>query len=165
VVSRVRATARRYSSSIFALVFCASAGLSCHHAGNDADVERAEFGVLFGGDVQDRTSIPLELDSTRQELAIRVTFRRPLETDRLLNWELERPTSKHGPDGGVLYAAELGQIRARAGERRAEAKLSFHPGDPAGEWRVRVRLDRSVILERSFEVTAPPSSAPRKSPP
>jgi hypothetical protein len=129
--------------------------LGCPARNADADVERVEFGVLYGGDIQDRPVIPLELDSTRQELALRVTFRAPQERERVLSWELERPAPQRGADGGALFAAELGEIRAHVGERRAEAKIAFRRGDPPGAWRLTVRLDGRALLERAFTVTEP----------
>lgn len=127
-------------------------GFACRS--QPSEVEIAEFGVLFGGDIQDRETIPLELDPLRQELSLRVTFREPLRAERLVKWELERPTSKRGPDGGLLYAAELGEIRARPGELRAETKLRLRPGDLPGTWRVRARVGGDLVLERSFQVSA-----------
>lgn len=123
---------------------------------SDPPTPRAEFGVLFGGDIQDRSTIPLELEPERQDLALRVTFPAPLEREALVSWELERPTKQRAPDGGIAYAAEIGERRARRGERRVDAKLRFRRGDPVGTWRVRVRVDDQVILERAFQVVEPP---------
>jgi hypothetical protein len=98
--------------------------------------------------------IPLELDPARQELGVRVTFRTPIERDTRVSWELERPSRQRAVDGGLLYAAEIGETRARVGERRAEGKLRFRPGDSIGSWRIRVRVDQNVVLERRFQVVA-----------
>lgn len=149
----LRFTRRASASALLAvLVWGASA---CRSRSMNSEIERVEFGVLYGGDIQDRTTIPLELDATRQELALRVTFRAPLERERIVQWELERPASQRGADGGALFAAELGELRAHPGERRAEAKLAFRRGDLPGAWRLFVRLDGRVVLERSLTVSAP----------
>jgi hypothetical protein len=140
------------SRSSLALVAAAALLVGCR--GKPTELEAVEFGVLFGGDIQDRETIPLELDPARQELAVRVTFREPVRVERVIKWELERPTTKRGSDAGLLYAAELGEIRARPGERRAESKLKLRAGDLPGTWRVRVRIDGDVVLERSFRVSA-----------
>ncbi len=115
---------------------------------------RVEFGVLFGGDIQDRPVIPLELDATRQELGLRVSFPAPLERDARVSWEIEKPAGRRGLDGGMLYAAELGEQRIPAGERRAESSFAFRRGDPLGRWRVVVRVDDRVVFERRFEVVS-----------
>ncbi|HWA73603.1 MAG TPA: hypothetical protein VG937_14760 [Polyangiaceae bacterium] len=145
----------RRALAVGSLAVFAIAALGCPSRGADAELERVEFGVLYGGDIQDREVIPLELDSARQELALRITFRKPLERERVVKWELERPAPQRGADGGTLFAAELGEIRAQAGERRAEAKIAFRRGDAPGAWRLSVRLDGRVVLERSFTVSEP----------
>lgn len=131
-----------------------ASALACR--AEESEPPKAEFGVLFGGDIQDRASIPLELSPERQELGLRVTFPRPLERDARVSWELERPTSKRGPDGGIAYAAELGERRARPGERRVDAKLKFRRGDPVGTWRIRIRVNGQIRLDRAFEVVEAP---------
>lgn len=128
--------------------------LSCHR-GEQSDVERVEFGVLYGGDIQDRASMPLELDPAKQELALRVSFREPVHRERLVRWEFERPISdRKAPDGGTLFSAELGEVPVHVGERRADAKLAFRKSDRPGTFRIRVRLDDRVVLERALAVVA-----------
>lgn len=145
----------RFARRELGLVALAFYAVGCPARGEDAELERVEFGVLFGGDIQDRAVIPLELDPARQELSLRVTFRAALKRERVISWELERPSSQRGADGGLLFAAELGEIRARLGERRAEAKIEFRRGDLPGTWRLRVRVDGTVVAERTIMVTAP----------
>lgn len=130
------------------------AGTACPSR-EDPDLEKVEFGVLYGGDIQDRAVIPLDLDPSRQELSLRVTFRAPLTRERAVSWELERPTAQRSSDGGMLFAAELGELKPGPGARRAEAKIAFRRGDLPGTWRLSVRLDGRVVLQRSFTVTAP----------
>jgi hypothetical protein len=129
--------------------------VGCPQKRADPELERIEFGVLYGGDIQDRAVIPLELAPARQELALRVTFRAPLSRERVVSWELERPAPQKSADGGALFAAELGEIRARIGEQRAEAKLAFRRGDSPGTWRLHVRIDGHPALERTFTVKEP----------
>lgn len=118
-----------------------------------ADPPRAEFGVLYGGDIQDRAQIPLELSPEKQEIGLRLTFPTPLTEDAVVSWELERPTRQKGVDSGIAYAAELGEQRVRRGESRVDVKLRFRKGDPLGTWRIRIHLNRKLVLERPFEVT------------
>jgi hypothetical protein len=138
-----------------ALVAFALLASACPKRQQDPELERVEFGVLFGGDIQDRSAVPLELDSARQELSLRVTFRAPLTRERVVSWELERPAAQRAPDGGAQFAAELGEIRARPGERRAEAKIAFRRGDLPGVWRLHVRIDGHLVLERTITVSEP----------
>jgi hypothetical protein len=147
----MRYFARRELGQLMLALLCAG----CPRQREDPALERVEFGVLFGGDIQDRAVIPLELDPARQELSLRVTFRAPLTRERVVSWELERPSSQRGADGGTLFAAELGEIKAGPGERRAEAKIAFRRGDLPGTWRLHVRLDGRAVLERAFTVGEP----------
>lgn len=134
---------------------------------NDAEAKpRAEFGVLFGGDIQDRERLVLETDPSKQELGVRVTFPEPVTRRTRVSWEVERPSEVRGLDGGTLRAAELGNVTLGPGERRADGKFAFRAGDPPGSWRVRVTVDGEPVLDRGFEVTLPdgrarPKSAPR----
>ena len=136
------------------MVVVATLLVACRDREPDADI-RAEFGVRYGGDIQDRSTLPLELDASKQELGLRVTFPAPLTRARKLRWEFERPSTERAPDGGVLYAAELGETELKPGERRADAKLSFRKADRPGVFRIRVRVDERVVLERAIQVVAP----------
>jgi hypothetical protein len=85
-----------------------------------------------------------------------VTFRAPLTAARLVGWELERPTALKASDGGLAYAAEIGQIRAEPGERRAEAKVRLRANDVPGIWRIHVDVDGERALDRSFQMLPRP---------
>ncbi|HET9960483.1 MAG TPA: hypothetical protein VFQ61_38700, partial [Polyangiaceae bacterium] len=81
------------------LLSCVLLASSCRR-GTDRNTEpRIEFGVLFGGDIQDRPVIPLELDASRQELALRVTFPEPVQRERRVRFELERPPAPNREKG------------------------------------------------------------------
>jgi hypothetical protein len=111
--------------------------------------------VLFGGDIQDRKQLTLELDKAKQELGLRVTFAEPVTHPTRVAWEIERPSRVRGLDGGLARAAELGAITLPAGERRADASFSFRPDDPPGSWRVRISVEGKSVLDRSFDVVLP----------
>lgn len=136
----------------FGLVGALLAAGACRN-GSEAPRARVEFGVPFGGDVQDRSTIEL---GKERELALRVTFPEPLARETVVSWELERPSKQRNPDGGVAYAAEIGERRVRAGERRVDASLGFRRGDPPGTWRIHVRIDGRPALDRQFQVIEPP---------
>jgi hypothetical protein len=116
---------------------------------------RAEFGVLFGGDIQDRERFTLETDPNKQELGLRVTFPAPVSRPTRVDWEIEKPSNVRGLDGGATRSAELGKIELTAGESRADAKFGFRKGDLPGSWRVRVSIDGESVLNRGFEVVLP----------
>jgi hypothetical protein len=118
---------------------------------------RAEFGVLYGGQVQEREELPFELDPSRQRIGFRVTLT-PAPVDALeVRWELGRPgTGRRVADSRGRKArprqVQLGRAHFRAGETTFEQPLAFSPGDPLGLWNIRVQLGSEVVIDRSFLV-------------
>ncbi len=123
-------------------------------------VEEAEFGVFFGGQVQELKEIAKELDPGRQQHGFRLTFRAPLAHDLAIAWELSLPaTDKGGP-----RAAMVGQATAKAGQSLLELPIAFRTSDPLGSWHAKLSADGQVMIDRDFTVIAPPPpprSAPR----
>ncbi|HEV8550244.1 MAG TPA: hypothetical protein VGQ57_14470 [Polyangiaceae bacterium] len=141
----------------FLLAGLASAWLfACDRSPRPPEV-RATFGVFFGGQIQDRQTIPLILDRARQSVGVRLEFAEPPAADRRVEWELDRPAGKKPGDTSRVVA--FGQARARAGEAVLDVPLAFQPNDRPGTWRVRVVLDGQRVLDRAFTVT-PASDAP-----
>jgi hypothetical protein len=135
------------------LLFLAACAGACRTA--EEGTPRAEFGVLYGGDIQDRKQFVLELDRSKQELGLRVTFEEPVRRPLRVSWEIERPSSVRGLDGGFARAAEIGAVTLNAGERRADAPFAFRAGDPPGTWRIVILVESVRVLDRSFEVVRP----------
>ncbi|HMJ13775.1 MAG TPA: hypothetical protein VK524_20300, partial [Polyangiaceae bacterium] len=59
-------------------------------------VGRAEFGIFFGGQVQEREQIPFEPSRARQAQGFRLQFRAPLERELRIEWEINRPLVSQG---------------------------------------------------------------------
>lgn len=135
-----------------------AAGFGCARA-PESLVAEAEFGVFFGGQVQELKEIAKELDAARQRHGFRLTFRAPLSRDVKVTWELSLPAS----DKGGPRAALVGEALARAGEKRLDVPLTFRPADPLGAWHAKVSADGQVVIDRDFTVVAPPP--PPKAPP
>lgn len=110
-------------------------------------VERAELGVFFGGQVQERKEIPFSVDRTKQTWGFRLTFREPLRKTAELAWEIDRP----GPRGRGR-AVELGDAKVRVGQSVFDQEIVMKPGDPLGTWNVRVLVDGEVVIDRSLGV-------------
>ena len=117
----------------------------------------AEFGVLYGGQVQERDEIPFSLDTARQRQGFRLTHTpapaQPLE----VRWELGKPgQGRRTPDSqgrrARPRAVQLGRAHFRAGEPVFEQALPFAPDDPLGLWNLRVLVGDRVVLERPFVV-------------
>lgn len=125
-------------------------------------VQSAEFGVFFGGQVQELKEIPKELDPARQQHGFRLTFRAPLRQDVPVSWEVSFPvTEKGGP-----RAANVGQATAKAGQSVLDVPFAFRPTDPLGSWHAKVTAAGVVVIDRDFQVvTATPAKNAAKSVP
>ncbi len=118
-------------------------------------VKDAEFGVFFGGQVQELKEIAKELDPGRQQHGFRLTFAAPLTRDLAVAWELSLPvTDKGGP-----RAAMVGQATAKAGQSVLELPIQFRTSDPLGSWHAKLTADGQVVVDRDFSVIAPPPAA------
>ena len=123
----------------------------------DPLVERAAFGVFFGGQIQDRKELPFELDPAKQSCGIRVDFREPLARSVPLSWEIARPLREKASktDAGVDRVTEIGEAAARVGERRLDVPVLFRQGQVLGSWHVRVKVDGRAVIDRDVLVFDP----------
>jgi hypothetical protein len=119
----------------------------------ESGLVKARFGVLFGGQIQEREQIPLILDRSRLSLVVRVEWAEPPETAERVHWELARPVNPKEADAGSIVA--YGDARARPGEAVLDVPLAFKPGDQPGAWQVRVEVEGRLVLERPFRVVPP----------
>jgi hypothetical protein len=141
-----------------ALLVVAACAFGCTPKSDpDPLVERATFGVFFGGQIQDRKELPFELDPAKQQQGIRVDFRAPLVRVVPVSWEIARPVSAKAnkSDGGLEQVVEVGAAMARVGETRLDVPLSFRQGQVLGTWHVRVKVDARVAVERDVLVFDP----------
>lgn len=147
--------------SLTTLVLTAALAFSCHPSARDSGGEvRAEFGIFYGGQVQERADVSFNLDSTRQTQGFRLQLPSPPRQAVEVRWELGMPGS--GPrvaDSQGRRArprkAKLGQARWHPGETIFEQALPFSPDDPLGLWSIRVLVGSRVVLDRPFLVYDP----------
>jgi hypothetical protein len=119
--------------------------------------ESFEFGILYGGQIQERDEIPLELDGSRQRQGFRLALSPAPDTALEVRWELGSPgVGRRVADGLGRKArprkVRLGRAHFRPGEPALEQLVTFSPGDPLGLWNIRVLLGDRVIIERPFLV-------------
>lgn len=88
----------------------AGLSLSCARRSEGA-LQAAQFGVFFGGQVQQLKEIVKDLDPERQHVGFRLTFRGALASDLPIEWELALPT----PEKGGPRPALVGQLTAPPG--------------------------------------------------
>lgn len=133
-------------------------GFACRR-GATSVVQEAEFGVFFGGQVQELASIPKELDAARQRFGFRLAFDGALARDVKVTWELSLPTS----DKGAPRAAQVGEVTAKAGQTSLDVPLSFRQADPLGVWHAKLVVDGQTVVDRDFTVVAA-APAPKPAP-
>lgn len=125
-------------------------------AKSDSDplVERASFGVFFGGQIQNRSELPFELDPAKQSIGVRIEFRAPLTRAVPVGWEIARPASVKASkrDAGADQIVEVGETSGRVGESRLDVPLSLRQGQVLGTWHVRVKVDARVVIDRDVLV-------------
>jgi hypothetical protein len=156
---------------------CGIALLSCSRPEPAAFVKSAKLGVFYGGQVQERTDVPFELDPGKQAQGFRIEFTEPLAADTDVEWRIDVPKADPDRRRKPRVAGELatpprtslsGKDVARAGETALDHPLAFHPGDPLGLWNVRVVVRGKVVIDRPLEVfdpaarkrIAPPDAGP-----
>lgn len=130
------------------------------------ELERVQFGLFYGGQVQERREIPFELDRSRQTLGFVLQFETPLAEPVELRWELSKP-GKPAAQGAAARdpvnqlsapdrrITELHRRLLAAGDQRVVQSLAFTPGDTPGLWNIRITLPDRVVLDRSFTVYDP----------
>jgi len=139
------------------------------------DLQRAQFGVFFGGEVQELVNIPREPDRARQTIGIRLTFRTPPNPPLRVRWELSKPRKsvpeKRAAGSGDAAApvapkpteslVEFGEAMTRSGERVLDIPLELRPGDPLGDWSVKAEIQGQQVLNRPFRLVKPQPRKPR----
>jgi len=122
----------------------------------DAPVfESSEFGVFYGGQIQERDEIPFVIDESRQQQGFRLVLARASTEPLEIRWELSRPGGI--PRGATLPSAdgrvtELGQATLPSGRTKFEKRFPFTAGDPLGLWNIRVTVGPHVAIDRPFTV-------------
>lgn len=147
--------------ALISLFGALGAGLACDTAAPPArGVARAELGIFYGGQIQERAEIPLSLDRARQRQGFRLTLV-PAPTEAVeVRWEVGKPgqgravADAHGRKARPR-SAQLGRAHFRPGEPVFEQAIEFAPGDPLGLWNLRVLVGSEVVLERPFVVYDP----------
>jgi hypothetical protein len=134
----------------------ALSALGCKNplAGSNSNLAVAQFGMFFGGQIQQRVELPFEFDSTRQTQGFRLLFERPLAKKTVVEWTLDYPTARTGPRGPSN--APRAQRSERAilpkGADRFEQLLTLRPTDVPGTFNIRVSVDDTVVLDRPFRL-------------
>lgn len=147
----------RGAACIRMVLIAAAALLGACTQTSKSPIERAEFGVLFGGQVQERSEIPFELDATKQSLGFVITLRQPVSKPTTLHWELSKPgplPASRVPDP-INRRVELFDSAVAPGQIQIQKAVSLEPGDSLGLWNIRVTLGDQLAIDRAFMVVTP----------
>jgi len=144
-----------YLTLLGVVLACAPTG-----TGDDEPNVQAEFGIFYGGQIQHRKELPLELDRTRQLQGFRLRRNPSLDASLTVHWELGKAgAGRLQKDSRGRRAAarrfQLGEAHWRPGEAVFEQSLPFAPGDPPGLWNLRVRCGDRLVLDQPFVVFDP----------
>ncbi len=120
---------------------------------------RAEFGVFFGGQVQEREELELSRGAPRFVHGIRLEFAEPPARPLAVTWEIEKPDPASKSGEGRLV--EYGKVSTRPGEPRLDVPLAFKLGDRTGAWHVKASVEGVLVLDRDFKVVLAPATKPR----
>jgi hypothetical protein len=154
----------RLHATLLVLLSTGPAAFSCARPAPQSFVKSAKLGVFYGGQVQERTDVPFELDPGKQAQGFRLEFSAPLAQDTEIEWRIDVPKADPERKRRPRAAGELatpprtslsGKDVARAGETTLDHLLTFHPGDPLGLWNVRVVVRGKVVIDRPIEVYDP----------
>jgi hypothetical protein len=134
------------------LVCSLVAGCKSNVASSEGMVVSAQFGLFFGGQIQQRIELPYELDSTRQTQGFRLTFREPAKRPIPIEWTLNYPKAPTGPrgPGNAPRAERTERVTLPAGADRFEQLLTLQPTDAPGTYNLRILVDGEVAMDRPF---------------
>jgi len=118
-------------------------------------LKTAEFGVFYGGQIQERDQIPFVMDESKQQQGFRLELTRPASESLEIRWELSRPgpvargQTLPSPEARVT---ELGAATLSPGQQKFEKRFPFSAGDPLGMWNIRVTVGQHLAIDRPFTV-------------
>lgn len=150
--------ARSRLSLAFAAGSLAWQALAACDAPGTGAAPSVEFGVFYGGQVQEREELPLQPGRLRHGL--RVTLPSPAREALEVRWAIGKPgTGRRLPDARGRKARHrelvLGRGHFRRGEAVFEQPTPFAASDPPGLWNIRVWVADELLLERPFLVYDP----------
>ncbi len=117
---------------------------------------KAQVGIFFGGQIQNRTEWPLVLDETRQTQGFRIDFGQVLRQPAQLTWNIVRPAVKprrhaSSPNESAVSSFE---VTVPAGTERLDQLVRFNDGDRPGEWKLHVAVNGISVVDHSIQVVS-----------
>lgn len=153
----------RFGAGLLLLDVLLSAVACQTESASEPEVQ-ARFGVLFGGQIQERQVFPFVVDQSKQTQLLRIEFASPPTRATEVTWEVDRPRTSLRAGDSVRHTdrvVETGAASIEPGRKRFDQTLPFRPGDPLGRWFIRARVDGRTVLDRGFDVVAADASGER----
>ncbi len=151
----------RTITAVFAVTWhCLQLGCDRGHSPSDLPV-RAQAGIFFGGQVQNRSEWALVLDGARQTQGFRLEFKQPLKEPAQVSWEIIRPATpakRHSSSPGEPVSS-TNTVTVPVGTERFDQLVPFSENDRPGAWKLRVFVNGASVLSKSITVVAKPSYA------
>lgn len=139
---------------VAATVLCHGSACTTNPTAPLNEVASAQFGLFFGGQVQQRRELPKPLNQNQSDQGLRLEFRRRLTTPTQVTWHLDHPTARSGPRGpcNAPRAIRTTSVLVPAGSDRFEQAIPLEAEDPPGTYNLRVLVGDELALDRSFRV-------------
>lgn len=109
-------------------------------------VSRAELGVFYGGQVQERREVSVPKDRPRPTLGFRLTFAETLREPLPVRWEVDMP----GP--AERRVSRVAEASVPAGQARFDQVIELPPNASFGTWNVRVETESRLVVDRAFSL-------------
>lgn len=124
----------------------AAVGLAgCSRAeGAPEQVARAELGLFYGGEVQERRRVSMPSDKPRPTIGFRLTMSAPLQRELGVRWEIDMP----GPTARRVQ--NVGEARVPVGQSRFDQVISVPDNGGFGLWNVRVLTGERIVIDRAL---------------
>ncbi len=135
--------------------------LGCDRGNSALDLPvRAQAGIFFGGQVQNRSEWPLILDKARQTQGFRLEFKQALKEPAQISWEIVHPpvpAKRHSLSSGGPEPSTF-NVTVPEGTERFDQLIPFSDSDRPGAWKLRVNVNGANVLSKSITVVAKQSS-------
>ncbi len=109
-------------------------------------VSRAELGVFYGGQVQERREVSMPKDRPRPTVGFRLTFAEALREPLSVRWEVDMP----GP--AERRVSRVAEASVPAGQGRFDQVIELPPNASFGTWNVRVETEGRLVVDRAFSL-------------
>jgi hypothetical protein len=139
------------------MVFLSALSLRCESkAAPGSSFVDAKFGIFYGGQIQQRQKLPLEVDPAKQRHGFRLDFSQPPLGATPVYWEIDTPApTAPGKAGGPKRLTRVGWEQVRAGQDRLDHAFSFEPKDRVGLWNFRVLVGEAPVIDQAVLVYDP----------